>query len=114
MSHDHLVFIADDGSCHTIRAFDVPERSRAANGVLVAGLLPKLKPGASVAAVVPLSETTKSDKTLLLLTAKGKAKRLAMDQLGCASRSSAVPCFSTDSQLARRMSSDHVRGGGSC
>lgn len=86
MSHNHLVCVADDGSCHTIRAFDVPERSRAANGVPVAELLPKLKPGVSVAAVVPLSTSSQEQKMVLLLTAQGKAKRLAMDQLRCATQ----------------------------
>eukprot|EP00892_Ulva_mutabilis_P010799 jgi/Ulvmu1/8091/UM004_0330.1 len=81
MSHDNLVFVAADGSCHTIRAFDVPERSRAANGVPVAELLPRLQPNISVAAVVPLRNTSQDKKTLLLLTKQGKAKRLAMERL---------------------------------
>ena len=28
MAHDHLLVIANDASCFSIRAFDVPERSR--------------------------------------------------------------------------------------
>lgn len=86
MSHDNLVFVAEDGSCHTIRAFDVPERSRAANGVPVAELLPKLNPGVSVAAVVPLHSTSQDQKTLLLLTTQGKAKRMTMNNLRCAAQ----------------------------
>ena len=42
MSHDYLVCIATDGSCHTVRAFDVPERSRTARGMPMGELLPKL------------------------------------------------------------------------
>lgn len=91
MSHDHLVFIATDGSCHTLRAFDVPERSRSANGVHIAELLPKLSAGKSVAAVVPVSAASRTDQTLLVLTTKGKAKRLAMDQLRCAVAASTLP-----------------------
>ncbi|NJR43349.1 MAG: hypothetical protein HC767_12500 [Akkermansiaceae bacterium] len=83
MSHDHLVCIATDGSCHTVRAFDIPERSRTAKGLPMGELLPKLKPGVTVAAVVPLRNSGDTESHVMLLTEKGKAKRIDLKQLRC-------------------------------
>jgi hypothetical protein len=81
MSHDHLICIASDGTCHTIRAFAVPERPRTARGVPIGELLAKLKPGIKVAAVVPMSKSDDTQHHLLLVTSKGKVKRLNFDKL---------------------------------
>lgn len=81
MSHDHLVCIATDGSCHTIRAFDVPERARTARGMPMGALLPKLKSDVTIAAVVPLRNSGDLESHVMLLTVMGKAKRIDLQQL---------------------------------
>jgi DNA gyrase/topoisomerase IV subunit A len=81
MSHDHLVCVATDGTCHTVRAFDVPERSRTAKGLPMGELLPKLKPGVTIATVVPLRNSGDLESHVMLLTVQGKAKRIDMQQL---------------------------------
>lgn len=83
MSHDHLVCIATDGSCHTVRAFDVPERPRTARGMPMGELLPKLKSGVTVAAVVALRSSGDLESHIMLLTVMGKAKRIDLQQLRC-------------------------------
>lgn len=81
MSHDHLVCIASDGTCHTIRAFDVPERARTAKGLPMGELLPKLKPGVTVASVVALRSSGDLQSHVMLLTREGLAKRIEMELL---------------------------------
>jgi DNA gyrase/topoisomerase IV subunit A len=102
MSHDHLIFIATDGSCFSLRAFNVPERSRAAQGSPVGELLPHLKPHVGISTIVPIREHSE-DRSLVLLSKLGKIKRIRLDALLCAP-SPPVPCFLKCAVLSRRTS----------
>lgn len=88
MSHDTLVVIADDGSCFSLRAFDVPERSRTSQGSPIGELLPKLPKGVGVATILPMRDGAEK-RSLLLLSKFGKAKRLKLSSLKCAATASA-------------------------
>jgi DNA gyrase subunit A len=83
MAHDHLLIVANDGSSFTLRAFDVPQRSRTAQGLPIGELLPKLPKGVGVATILPL-RTKDESRSLLLLSKAGKAKRLKLSSLKCA------------------------------
>lgn len=83
MSHDHLVFIATNGACFSMRAYNVPERSRVSQGAPVAELLPNLQAGVGIATIVPLREHA-DDRSLVLITRAGKIKRLQLSALPCA------------------------------
>jgi DNA gyrase/topoisomerase IV subunit A len=102
MSHDHLLFIATDGSCFSLRAFNVPERSRAAQGSPVGELLPHLKPNVGISTIVPIREHSE-DRSLVLLSKLGKIKRMPLVSLLCAPRPP-VPCFFKCAALSRRAS----------
>jgi DNA gyrase subunit A len=82
MSHDHLVFIANDGSCFSLRVYDVPKRSRTAQGTPLGELLPKLKAGVGISTIVPIREHSEG-RSLVLLSKQGKIKRLRLDRLPC-------------------------------
>lgn len=84
MAHDTLLVIANDGACFSLRAFEVPERARTAQGSQLAELLPKFPKGVGVATIVPLRAGAGSEASLLLVTRQGKAKRLSLDTLKCA------------------------------
>lgn len=83
MSHDHLVVIANSGDCYALRSFDVPERSRTAQGAPIGELLPKLPVGVGISTIVPLRPND-DKRTLLLLSKMGKVKRVNLAALGCA------------------------------
>ena len=107
MAHDHLVFIATNGACFSMRAYNVPERSRTSQGAPVAELLPNLQAGVGIATIVPLREHAE-DRSLVLITSAGKIKRLQLSALPCGPRLNdvechqsfgVVPCFSIVSYL---------------
>ena len=109
MSHDHLVCIATDGSCHTVRAFDVPERSRTARGMPMGELLPKLKSGVTVAAVVPLRSSGDHESHVMLLTVMGKAKRIDLQQLRCELCAGVVLVYSANKQTTESIFLCHAQ-----
>jgi DNA gyrase subunit A len=78
-SHDHLLFFTNQGRVYRIKAYQVPEKSRAAKGVYVAnvpGLA--LEPDETVAAVMALRAFT-PDRYLVFATRQGTVKRTQLD-----------------------------------
>ncbi len=78
-THDHLLFFTNQGRVYRIKAYQVPEKSRASKGVYVAnvpGLA--LEPDERVAAVLALREFTE-DRFLVFATRKGTVKRTRLD-----------------------------------
>lgn len=78
-THDYLLFFTNQGRMHRIKAYQIPERSRAARGVYVAnvpGLA--LDPDEQVAAVLALREFT-DDRFLVFATRQGTVKRTRLD-----------------------------------
>jgi DNA gyrase subunit A len=78
-THDHLLFFTNRGRVHRIKAYQIPEKSRAAKGVYVAnvpGLA--LEPDEQVAAVLALDEFD-AQRVLVFATRRGTVKRTALD-----------------------------------
>ncbi len=78
-THDHLLVFTNQGRVYRIKAYQVPEKSRASKGVYVAnvpGLA--LEQGETVAAVMSLSEF-RDDRYLAFATRKGTVKRTRLD-----------------------------------
>ncbi len=79
-THDWLLFFTNKGRVYRIKAYQVPERSRAARGVYVANV-----PGLTlerqerVAAVIRLEEF-RDDCYLVFATRQGKVKRTALSE----------------------------------
>ncbi len=78
-THDHLLVFTNRGRVYRIKAYQVPEKSRAAKGVYVAnvpGLA--LEQGETVAAIMALAEF-RDDRFLFFATRKGTVKRTRLD-----------------------------------
>jgi DNA gyrase subunit A len=78
-THDHLLFFTNQGRVYRIKAYQVPEKSRAAKGVYVAnvpGLA--LEQDERVAAVMALREFS-HDRFLVFATKQGTVKRTRLD-----------------------------------
>jgi DNA gyrase subunit A len=79
-THDHLLFFTNHGRVYRIKAYQVPEKSRAAKGVYVAnvpGLA--LEPDESVAAVLSIRDLSDEDRYLVFATKRGTVKRTRLD-----------------------------------
>jgi DNA gyrase subunit A len=78
-THDHLLVFTNRGRVYRIKAYQVPEKSRAAKGVYVAnvpGLA--LEQGETVAAIMSLAEF-RADRFLVFATRQGTVKRTRLD-----------------------------------
>ncbi|MFA9443905.1 DNA gyrase subunit A [Egicoccus sp. AB-alg6-2] len=78
-THDHLLFFTNRGRVYRIKAYQVPEKSRASKGVYVAnvpGLA--LEQGETVAAVLALKDFT-GERHLVFATKQGTVKRTRLD-----------------------------------
>ena len=78
-THDHLLVFTNQGRVYRIKAYQVPEKSRASKGVYVAnvpGLA--LEQDEDVAAVMALDEFS-NDRFLIFATLQGTVKRTRLD-----------------------------------
>ncbi|MDR1209512.1 MAG: DNA gyrase subunit A [Clostridiales bacterium] len=71
-SHDSLMFFTDQGRVYRVRAYGVPEASRAAKGVALVNLV-GLSGGETVSAVIPLKQG--AEGFLTMVTRTGVVKR---------------------------------------
>jgi DNA gyrase subunit A len=79
-THDHLLVFTNRGRVYRIKAYQVPEKSRAAKGVYVAnvpGLA--LEPGETVAALRSLASFD-DERYLVFATRTGRIKRTRLDE----------------------------------
>ncbi|MFU8839509.1 MAG: DNA gyrase subunit A [Nitriliruptoraceae bacterium] len=79
-THDHLLVFTNRGRVYRIKAYQVPEKSRAAKGVYVAnvpGLA--LEPGETVAALRSLASFDE-ERYLVFATRTGRLKRTRLDE----------------------------------
>jgi DNA gyrase subunit A len=73
-THDDVLFITNTGRAYKLRAFEIPEASRAARGTAIVNLL-NLNPGERVEAVIPISGY---DGRLVMITKRGVIKKTTL------------------------------------
>lgn len=73
--HDTLLMVTDAGVAYGIRAYQIPASSRTARGQPFPQLLPQLKMGEVVTAILPVSEFNVPDEFLILATEHGWIKK---------------------------------------
>ena len=91
--HDSLLFISEDAVAYQIKAYQIPITSRTARGAPLPSVIP-IKAGESISAILPVdskantnvsAETNKEvnevPSELLLLSRKGRIKRLSLESL---------------------------------
>lgn len=72
-SHDHVMFITNQGKMYRLKCYQIPEGSRIAKGTNLVNLL-QLEPGEKVAKMITVHDFD-SDEYLVMLTKKGLIKR---------------------------------------
>jgi DNA gyrase subunit A len=75
-THDYLLFFTDQGRCHWVKVYDLPQLGRAARGRSLANLL-SLAQGEKMSSVVPV-RTFEDGKYLFMATAAGTAKKVEL------------------------------------
>ncbi len=75
--HDSVLFFTSRGIAHSLKVYDLPEGGRNSKGLALINLLP-LNQGEMITAVVPV-EGFKKSEFLLMLTANGWVKKIALD-----------------------------------
>lgn len=76
-THDYILFFTQQGSCHWLKVYDIPQAGRAAKGKSIANLL-SLKPDDRITAFVPVD---KFDDTryIFMSTSNGTVKKTPLD-----------------------------------
>jgi DNA gyrase subunit A len=75
-THDHILFFSDRGVTYCLRAYQVPEGSRAARGVPMVQMLP-IPVEESITSVLAVPEFT-DEEYLVMLTCRGYVKKTAL------------------------------------
>ena len=78
-THDYLYFFTSTGKAYRIKGYRIPEAGKAAKGVPVINFIP-IETDEKVQSIIPLSELD-SERYLVMVTAKGTVKRLALSEL---------------------------------
>ncbi len=72
-THNHLLFFTTRGVVYHLKAYQIPESSRAAKGMAIVNLLP-LEPGEKITAMIPVREFSE-DHFLTFVTKLGTVKK---------------------------------------
>ncbi len=77
-NHDYLLCFTTSGRCYWLRVFDIPMASRMARGKAIVNLL-KLDDDERLNAVVPVRDLDSEEHYLIMATAQGYVKRIAVN-----------------------------------
>lgn len=78
-THDYLIFFTNQGRAYSLKAYEIPEGKRQARGTAIVNLL-QLNEGEKVKAIIPIREF-KKEENLILVTSKGKIKKMELSQI---------------------------------
>ena len=79
-THDYLMAFTDQGRCHWVKVWGIPQGSRNAKGKPIVNFL-ELAPGEKVASVLPVREFS-GDRFLLFCTRNGVVKKTPLSAYG--------------------------------
>ncbi len=74
--HNYVLFFTNQGRCHWLKVYDIPEAGRTAKGRAMVNLL-NLGEGEKVAAVLPVTKF-EEDKFILMATRRGMVKKTSL------------------------------------
>ena len=75
-SHDHILFISNQGIMYRLKCYEIPEGSKTSRGYNIVNLLP-LSDGEKIAAMLRVSDF-EDGKYVIMVTKNGKIKRTAL------------------------------------
>lgn len=78
-THDNLMFFTNSGKIYQTRGYEVPESSRTAKGKAIVNFL-QVSPQDRITAIVPVSKKIEKTGYLVMVTANGIIKKVAVDQ----------------------------------
>ncbi len=87
-THDSLMFFTNSGKIYNTKGYEVPETSRQTKGKAIVNFL-NTSPSDLITAIIPISKELK-DKYLVMVTANGIIKKVAIDEFSQVRRSGMV------------------------
>ncbi|HEY53264.1 MAG TPA: DNA gyrase subunit A [Caldilineae bacterium] len=97
---DHVLFFTNQGRVYSERAYNLPEGGRTAKGAHINNVL-NLQSGEKVTAMIPVEDFEQSEY-IVLLTRKGRIKRMALRELSRVRPSGIIAItLTSDDELAR-------------
>ncbi len=88
-THDNLMFFTNSGKIYQTKGYEVPESSRTAKGKAIVNFL-QVSPQDRVTAIVPISKKVEKNGYLVMVTANGVIKKVAVDQFSNVRRNGMV------------------------
>lgn len=105
-THDYLMFFTNTGKAHRIKAYEIPEAKRTAQGTPAINFL-NLLSRERITAVIPINDLEAEDKYLMAVTKKGVIKKTAIDQFNTNRKSGIVAIkLKEDDELISIMETD--------
>ncbi|MDO8463255.1 MAG: DNA gyrase subunit A [bacterium] len=77
-THADVLFFTTRGRVFQLKAYDIPEGTRTSKGQSIVNFL-NLSPAEGVSAILPLSDLSKDEQFLVMVTAQGAIKKVELD-----------------------------------
>lgn len=84
-THDNLMFFTNSGKIYQTRGYEVPESSRQAKGKAIVNFL-QVSPQDRITAIVPISKKVEKTGYLVMVTANGIIKKVAVEEFSSVRR----------------------------
>ena len=88
-THDNLMFFTNSGKIYQTRGYEVPESTRTAKGKAIVNFL-QVSPQDRITAIVPISKKIEKTGYLVMVTANGIIKKVAIDEFSNVRRNGMV------------------------
>ena len=88
-THDNLMFFTNSGKIYQTKGYEVPESSRQAKGKAIVNFL-QVSPQDRITAIVPISKKTEKTGYLVMVTANGIIKKVAVEEFSSVRRNGMV------------------------
>ncbi|MBI2062694.1 MAG: DNA gyrase subunit A [Candidatus Yanofskybacteria bacterium] len=88
-THDNLMFFTNSGKIYQTRGYEVPESSRQAKGKAIVNFL-QVSPQDRITAIVPISKKVEKSGYIVMATANGVIKKVAVDEFSNVRRNGMV------------------------
>ncbi len=88
-THDNLMFFTNSGKIYQTKGYEVPESSRIAKGKAIVNFL-QVSPQDRITAIVPVSKKIEKSGYLVMVTANGIIKKVAIEEFSTVRRNGMV------------------------
>jgi DNA gyrase subunit A len=107
-THHYLLFFTDAGKCYWLKVYNIPEGARTARGRSVTNLI-EIGRDERITAVIPIADLSSGD-TLVMATAKGIIKKVALEAFSRPKRGGIIALGLDDGDKLVDVGLDRLKG----